>query len=56
LKINENGKQIFLKKFGSSMSCRGKNILKDFNDDNIITGSYNHGIFMTKTDNDGNYK
>lgn len=61
LKIDEMGNQIWFKKFGSSESDWGINLIKDTNDDNIITGDYNIGdyggsIFMTRTDKDGNFK
>jgi hypothetical protein len=56
LKVDANGNQIFLKKFGSSISDNGVNLIKDNNDHNIITGNYNGSIFMTKTDTHGNFK
>lgn len=56
LKVDANGNQLFLKKFGSSISDFGVNLLKDSNDDNIITGIYNGSIFMTKTDKNGVFK
>jgi hypothetical protein len=61
LKIDESGNQLWFKKFGSPETDRGMNLIKDTNDDNIITGDYNIGeygssIFMTKTDKDGNFK
>jgi hypothetical protein len=64
LKVDQNGNQTWFKKFGGSDSEWGLNLIKDANDDNIITGttfSYGTGssdgnIFMTKTDNDGNFK
>jgi hypothetical protein len=56
LKVDQNGNQLWLKKFGSSLSDNGVNLVKDNNDDNIITGNYNGQIFMTKTDNNGVFK
>lgn len=56
LKIDANGNQIFLKKFGSTAYDTGVNLIKDINGDNIITGNYNGQIFMTKTDNNGTFK
>jgi hypothetical protein len=61
LKIDKDGNQFWVKKFGSSKTDRGMNLIKDSNDDNIITGDYNVGegsgsIFMTRTDIDGNFK
>ncbi len=56
LKVDANGNQLFLKKFGSSISDNGVNVIKDNNDDNIITGNYNGSIFMTRTDNNGKFK
>ncbi|MBK8668666.1 MAG: hypothetical protein IPN89_04045 [Saprospiraceae bacterium] len=56
LKVDPNGNQLWLKKFGSALSNSGVNLIKDTNDDNIITGNYNDLIFMTKTDNNGVFK
>jgi len=56
LKINEAGDQVWFKKFGSSESDWGKNLIKETNDDNIITGNYNGNIFLTRIDKDGNYR
>ena len=36
LKVDANGNQLFLNKFGSSQNGIGNNLLKDSNDDNII--------------------
>jgi len=55
-KIEQDGTQVWFKKFGSSDSDWGINLIKDTNDDNIITGDYNGSIFMTKVDNSGNFK
>lgn len=56
LKVGQNGNQVFLKKF-SSLYSEGINLLKDTNDDNIITGDhYGQNSFMTKTDNNGVFK
>lgn len=56
LKIDQDGNQSWYKKFGSSENDRGMNLVKDTNDDNIITGDYIGSIFMTIIDKDGNYK
>lgn len=56
LKIDQDGNQVWFKTFKSSIWGKGLNLIKDTNDDNIITGNNNQGIFMTKTDNDGNFK
>ncbi len=56
LKVDANGNQLSFKKFDSSISDSGENIIKDSNDDNIITGNFNDNIFMTKTDNNGVFK
>ncbi len=56
LKIDAEGNQLLLKNFGSNFIDAGENLLKDENDDNIITGTYNNNIFMTRTDNNGVFK
>ena len=56
LKIDQNGNQIWFQKFGSPYAAWGANLIKDNNDDNIITGDYNGNIFVTKTDIDGVFK
>ncbi len=56
LKVDENGDQLIRKDFGFTLIDYGQNILKDDNDDNIITGQYNGGIFLTRTDNNCVYK
>ena len=56
LKVGQKWKSSILKKFGSLYS-EGINLLKDINDDNIITGDhYGQNSFMTKTDNNGVFK
>lgn len=55
-KIDQNGNEEWFKKFGSSETDRGVSLLKDIDDNNIITGIYNGSIFMTKIDNEGKYK
>ncbi len=55
LKIDQRGNQLWFKKFGST-SGGGVNLIKDSNDDNIITGNCNGSIFMTRTDNNGVFK
>ncbi len=56
LKVDQNGEQLFIKDFGHTFIDYGQNVLKDDNDDNIITGEYNGGIFMTRTDNNCVFK
>jgi hypothetical protein len=56
LKVGQNGNQLWFKKFGNPENAIGVNLIKDTNDDNIITGDYNENIFMAKTDKDGDYK
>lgn len=56
IELDQDGNQLWFKKFGSTNSDFGVNLNKDTNDDNIITGDYNGSIFMTKIDNEGNYK
>jgi hypothetical protein len=63
-KVDQNGNQVWFKKFGGSATDWGINLIKDNNGDNIVTGttfSYgsdasNGNIFMTKADNNGNFK
>ncbi|TSJ46377.1 PQQ-binding-like beta-propeller repeat protein [Fluviicola chungangensis] len=55
VKADENGNQIWFKKFNDYTGGNALNLLKDGND-NILTGNRNEGIFMTKTDGDGVYK
>lgn len=56
LKIDQNGSLLWSKKFGSPSNDSGVNLIKDNNNDNIITGNYNGNIFFTKTDNNGVFK
>jgi len=56
MKIDRNGNQIWFKKFGGPQSEIGINLIKDINDNNIITGDYDGNIFMTTIDNNGNFK
>lgn len=56
LKVDQNGDQLWLKKFGSLSNDFGVNLIKDNNDDNIITGIFNSQIFMTRTDKNGVFK
>lgn len=56
LKIDQNGNQVWFKKFGSPESTeRGRVLIKDTNDDNLITGDFGWSgpIFLTRTDKDG---
>src|SRR5690554_4345901 len=54
-KIDQSGNQDWFKKFGSAESDWGVNLIKDTNDDNIITGDYNGSMFMAKVDKDGDF-
>lgn len=56
VKVDQNGNQLWFKKFGSLEDDSGVNLIKNSNDDNIITGDYNGSIFMTVTDSDGDFK
>ena len=56
LKVDQNGDQLVRNDFGFTLIDYGRNVLKDDNDDNIITGQYNGGIFMTRTDNNCVFK
>jgi hypothetical protein len=56
LKVDQSGNQLWLKKVGSSSDDSGENLIKDNNDDNLISGNYNGNIFFTKTDNNGIFK
>ena len=55
LKVDAEGEQAYLKRFGSTTS-RGMNLIKDANGDNLITGNYQDQIFLTRTDSDGTFK
>lgn len=55
MKTDQNGNQIWFKKFTDLYEGTGLNLLKD-NDDNIITGNRNGNMFMIKTNSDGVYK
>ncbi len=60
LKVDETGKELVFKTFGGAQSDKGINLLKDSNDDNIITGTtFSYGnnassgnIFLTRTNVD----
>ena len=56
LKVDQNGNQLVLNGFGRTLFDYGHNILKDDNDDNLITGQYNGKIFFTRTDNNCVFK
>jgi len=58
LKIDQTGNQVWFKKFGEPETDRGRNLIKDTNDDNLITGDFGWSgpIFLTRTDKDGNFK
>lgn len=60
LKVDQSGNQIWFKKFGSPGYDKGSNLIKDTNDDNLITGNLaideEVHIFLTRMDKDGNFK
>ncbi len=69
LKINSNGDNLWYRTFGSSGDDIGVNLIKDLNDNNIITGDFNvtygsvdhsldrnGSIFMITIDADGDFK
>lgn len=56
IKVDENGNQLWSIIFGSPATDWGMNLIKDNDGDNIITGDYNDLIFMTRMDDDGNFK
>lgn len=64
MKVDQNGNQVWYKKFGGTETESGINLIKDNNGDNIITGTtYSYGtnastgnIFITKTDDSGSFK
>lgn len=60
-KIDQTGNQVWFKKFGSKGDDWGMNLIKDNNNDILITGDYNikgsdKNIFLTRTDPEGNFK
>jgi hypothetical protein len=56
LKVDQIGNQVWFHKFGGSVNAWGENLIKDSNDDNIITGDYNDSIFMVRIDKKGVFK
>lgn len=54
--IDANGNQLWFKKFGSTLSDWGANIVQGLNNENVITGDYNGSIFMTKLNNNGEFE
>ena len=64
LSVDHDGTLAWYKKLGGSQSDWGVNLIKDDNDDNIITGqTWSYGsnapdgnIYMLRTDNNGNFK
>lgn len=64
LSVDQDGTLAWYKSFGGSESDWGINLIKDDNDDNIITGqTWSYGsnasdgnIYMTRTGSDGNFK
>ncbi|HPE57626.1 MAG TPA: hypothetical protein PK904_14560 [Bacteroidales bacterium] len=53
--IDQNGNERWFKKLGTSESDWGISLIKDNNDNNIISGNSDGKLFMTKMDNEGNY-
>ncbi len=56
LKVDADGKQILYTTFNDLTMKSGYEIIKDSNDDNILTGVSKSGVFFTRTDKDGKYK
>lgn len=60
LKVDHSGNQVWLKKYRDQGYNKGSNLIKDSNDDNLITGNLDvdgkPNIFLTRMDNDGNFK
>jgi len=55
-KVDQEGGLLWYKRFGSPRWDYGYNLIKDANDDNIITGQISDSIFLTRTDKDGKFK
>ena len=60
MKIDETGNEVWTRRFGNSEYDRGLNLIKDTNDDNLVTGELvidgvRH-IFLSRIDKDGNFK
>jgi hypothetical protein len=63
LKVDRNGNQLWLRRFGGSAQDWGLNLVQDINGNNFITGTTfsfgpnasNGNIFMTRIDKNGNY-
>jgi len=60
MKIDETGNEVWTIRFGNSEYDRGINLIKDTNDDNLVTGELvidgvRH-IFLSRIDKDGNFK
>lgn len=53
LKLDQNGNQLWLKELHLSTNVGAYNLMKDVNDDNIITGNYDDHIYITRTNKDG---
>lgn len=56
VKVDQDGTQLTKNGFGHTLIDYGQNILKDENEDNLITGQYNGRIFFTRTDNNCVFK
>ena len=60
LKVDQSGNQIWLEKFGGPGIDKGSNLIKDANDDNLITGNLaiddKVHIFLTRSDSEGNFR
>jgi hypothetical protein len=52
LKIDENGKELWFQRFGSSFNSNGFNLLK-YGSQNIVTGNYDGQIFMSVLNDSG---
>ena len=56
LKINEYGNEDWFKRFGCANNAVGLNLLKDNNNNNILTGNYNGNIFMSIVKDNGDFR
>jgi hypothetical protein len=56
IKVDQKGDFVWSRIFQTSGVGMGLNIVKDLNDDNIITGDNDAGIFLTRMDNNGFFK
>jgi hypothetical protein len=53
LKIDQDGNLVWFNTFGNSKMSWGMNLIKDRDDNNLITGEYNDSILVTRINTDG---